>query len=272
MEFGVWHWRLVVGGLGVLLVMITGGCTAVLRSDPELQPVVMAVQASVGLPVTASRNSDLLANAADRCGGERVSFGGGLEDDAAVTLDVVRFRTEEATVRAAHQLTPAWVSRSVRDRAVAPPVPVAAPVGVPSAAMVWHYDARVAPAEAAATGVPAVPVLLVTVSAGRVVAVVESLGVPADQHADLVRQILSAAWALPDRTCWGQEPMGAPRTSDAGYVVWGTALLVVLSGIMLLPAAIVASWRAGERRTRVVLSLLWLGCVLLTSGWLLLAR
>jgi hypothetical protein len=255
------------------LVWAALGCTTSLRADPQLSRVVEAAIAPVGVPATGYQPGDLLRHAPGWCGGQRVSFGGRPADGTAVTLEVVRFRDAGAAAHAVHHLTPAWVLQRLGDRAISPPQPRPPPPGAPPA-VVWvlQYNSRVPSAEQAVTGVSVVPVTLAALQAHQVVAVVESLGLAAERHADLLNRVVAAAVALPDRNCWGQEPIGPAAASEATYVVWGTALLVVVSGIVLLPIVTLASWSAGERQTSLALSLVWFGLGLLLSGWLLLVR
>jgi hypothetical protein len=263
-----WWPTVAIPVLILLTASAAAGCAGPVRTDPMLVPVVEAASAPAGLPIVAYRSGDLLRNEAGRCGGQRVSFGGRPEDGAAFTLEVVRFRDAEAAARAAARMTPAWLTRHVAARAVAPPEFLDTDVGGPPEAITTlRYDARVGAAERTATGVSEVSVLLTAARVDRVVAVVESIGLPAERQAEVMRQVADAALTLPDRNCWGQEPIAAPAHSDAAYVVWGGLLLLVLSGIVLLPIAALASWSAGARRRSLAMGLLWLGMALLGGLW-----
>jgi hypothetical protein len=262
-------WASAVIPVLLLTACAAAGCSTVGRSDPLLGSVVEAAIAPAVLPVTAYRSGDLLLQESGRCGGQRVSFGGRPEDGAAITLEVVRFRDAATAARAAAQLTPARLRRHVGDRAASLPELVEPTAGTPPEVVTaLRYDGRVPAAERAASGVGVVPALLTAARADRVVALVESIGLPDDRQAEIIRHVADAALALPDQNCWGQEPVGAEGATEVTYLAWGTLLLLVLSSIVLLPIAALASWDAGVRRRSVTAGLLWLGIILLSSLWL----
>jgi hypothetical protein len=264
-----WWASIVFPVLVLLTAWAAAGCAGAVRTDPMLSSVVEAASAPTGLPIVAYRSGELLRNEAGRCGGQRVSFGGRPEDGAAFTLEVVRFRGAETAAQAAARMTPAWLTRHIAERVASPPEFLESEAGDSSdAAITVRYDARVAPAERAATGLSEVPVLLSVARAGRVVAMIESIGLPAESQAEVMRHVADAALALPDRNCWGQEPVAAPNRSEVAYVVWGGLLLLVLSGVVLLPIAALASWSSGARRRSLTIGLLWLVMALFGGLWL----
>ena len=269
------RWRPAAAYLIALLLgtCVASGCAAPVRQDPVLDPVSRGATAALGLPATDYRSDNLLRGADGRCGGQRAHFGGRPEDGADVSLRLVRFRDRAAAAWAVATLDRTALAQLLGDRIAMPLVPANPDRPLPPEVVAaLAYGSRLVPAERAATGLTALPVSVLLVQAGPVVALVESLGLAPEAEQRLAHDLVGAVGQLPERDCWGWEPSADDRQSEGAAALSGLGLLLLLTGVMVLPIVALATGGAARRRQRALVGLLWLGTVLVLVLWLVPAR
>ena len=191
--------RMLLVGLMAALLAQSVACLGTLRSDKAAEAIAAVPEPELGLPVRHSYRHWLLRGESGWCGGQEVRYGGDPEDPAVATLRVVTFRDGDAAARAFDRLTPGYLYGVLRGRMTGVPRPFEYPERLDADEVaVLEYDVRLPLIIS-----PDVTVLgqLTSLRAGRVVVLIESIGVPPEQLVPAVREITRAANRLPATGC-----------------------------------------------------------------------
>jgi hypothetical protein len=117
-------------------------------------------------------------------------------------LRLARFRDTDAASRTATRLTPGALEQYVNDRMVMPPSPIVPPLPMPEEVeLTLEYGKGIAPTRDGASSLHALPVSLVLLKAGSLVALIESIGLSPERQQRLVADVVRAAKQLPPRGC-----------------------------------------------------------------------
>lgn len=187
------RWYTVRGGLlcgGVLVWgLVAMACLGTLTDDAIAQAVTLAPRGSLDLPLRDNKIHWLLRGQPGWCGAHEARFGGDTDDPAILTVRAVRFRDQASASRGFATLTPTYLGLVLRDRVSTVPSLVSDPLPLPGdQSTVLEYQVRAVPEMASWVDVRG---QLTVLRAGRVVLVLESIGVAPEQ-------LLSAADRLTD--------------------------------------------------------------------------
>ena len=152
---------------------------------------MLAPRDVIDLPLHESRPYWLLRSQPGWLSAHEVRYGGDPEDPAVATIRAVRFRDDESAGRAFAHLTPSYLHLLLRDRMTHAPRPFEYPVPLPGDEVaVYEYGVRL-PAEIARE--VQLSGQMTAVRAGRVVLLIESIGVPPEQLVPTVESLVNAA-------------------------------------------------------------------------------
>lgn len=167
-----------------------GGCLGSLHRDPAAEAIALAVRAPLRLPVRESRTYWLLRAQDGWEGAHEVRYGGNPGDTAMAVVRAVRFRTDAAAARGFARLTPAYLRLAFRDRLTWGPRPVPYPPPLPGdRTAVTEYGVRLPPEDhRRLTG------QMITVLAGTVVLLIDSIDLPPAQLLLAITQLTRAAY------------------------------------------------------------------------------
>lgn len=180
--------RLVLPVLAVAL--LAGGCLGVLTRDRAAEAIALAPREPLDLPVRDSRPYWLLRTQAGWAGAHEIRFGGNPSDPAVAAVRAVRFDDESAAAGAFAHLTPAYLYLVFRDRMTGEPHPFEYPQPLAGDTVaVWLYGVRL-PAEQHDTELLG---QLTAVRAGRVVLLIDSIGVAPDRLVPAVSRLVQTA-------------------------------------------------------------------------------
>ncbi len=180
----------------VLAALAACGCLGVLERDRGAEAIAFAPREPLDLPARESRPYWLLRTEAGWAGAHEVRFGGNLSDPAVAVVRAVRFRDEDAAARAFARLTPAYLYLVFRDRMTWEPRLFDYPEPLPGDAVtVWEYGVRLPSEQHDAELIGQ----MTAVRAGRVVLLVESIGVTPDHLVPAVEQLVQAAGRVSSR-------------------------------------------------------------------------
>jgi hypothetical protein len=260
---------------GVCLVLLIGwagiGCQSQQPPDSTLNLLVQVSALALDLPASDQQFDGLLRDDGGWCSGRRASYVGAPEAGIAVTVRLARFRDPATAARASGTITPVALTRSVQDRSATQVQQVDPPVVLSDAVVTaYDYGLRVS-LEDREPDVIVVPVSLLVLQAGQVVAVVESIGLEPSRQETLLGALARISPREAARECWTTQPIAGSGATDHYYAAWGVLLLIVLGGVVLLPIAAVTTLARGDQWSGVTLGAVWLGFVVVLSLWLALA-
>ena len=176
--------------------LAASACLGTLRADPTAEAIARVPQPEIGLVEREHRRHWLLRGESGWCGSYEVRYGGDPEDPAVATIRTVVLRTPESAMRAHGRLTPTYLYRALSGRMTGLPQPFDYPERLDGDEVaVYQYDVRL-------------PFLLspdlrlvgqlTVIRAGRVVFLIESIGVSPEQLVPAVRELVRAANRLPE--------------------------------------------------------------------------
>jgi hypothetical protein len=178
----------------VVNASLAAGCLGGLRHDTASEAVALAPRQTLALPVRENQPHWLLHGQPGWCGAQEVRYGGAGDDPAVAAVRAARFRDDATATQAFSRLTAQHLYLTLRDRIVGPPRPFDYPQPLAGDEVaVMLYDARLPPSlgpDVSLTG------QLTVVRAGRVVLLIESIGVHPEQLVPAVMQLTDAAAAL----------------------------------------------------------------------------
>jgi hypothetical protein len=183
----------------LIAVLSAVACLGTLAADPRAERVALAPEAELGLPIRDSRRHWLLRGEPGWCGGHEVRYGGEPDDPAVIAVRSALFRDIDSAVAAYNQLTPTYLYNIQRGRIVDVPRPIEPLQPLAGDAVsVTLYDVRLPLVNG-----PDATLLgqFTTVRAGRVVLLLESIGVPWERLVPAVRELVRAANRLPSDEC-----------------------------------------------------------------------
>jgi hypothetical protein len=154
------------------------------------EAVALAPASTLNLPVRDSRPYWLLRRQPGWVGAHKVIFGGAASDRGRTIIRVARFRDEASAKLAAARLTPTYMQRLWPAEMQTAPQPVAFPVPLPDdTVLVTEYGLRLPPREAPPE---TVLVQLIVLRVGRIVIVIDSVGVPRAELAPVAEALVRA--------------------------------------------------------------------------------
>ena len=174
--------------------LLWGGCLGTLRHDPAAEAITLAPHEVLDLPLHERRTYWLLRSQPGWVSAHEVKFGGEEGDPGVATIRAAIFRDADAAGRAFARLTPEYLYLLLRDRMSWAPRPFAYPVPLPGDEVaVTEYGVRLPPELT-----PHVTLVgqMTAVRAGRVVILVESIGVPPEQLVPAIEALTEAAYRL----------------------------------------------------------------------------
>jgi hypothetical protein len=174
-----------------LLGALLAGCLGTLTADPDAEAITLVPEDELDLPAHGGYRNWLLRGERGWCGAHETRFGGDPDDPGVATVRAVVFRTMEDARHGHDRLTPGYLHAVLRGRMVDAPEPFDYPEPLPGdAARTFLYDVRLPLVYAPDQGIPG---QLTTVRAGRVVLLIESIGVHPPQLVPAIREMVRAA-------------------------------------------------------------------------------
>ncbi len=190
------RWCVVV--LLAVAVPLTAGCLGTLPRDPAVEQITRAPGDALHLPLREDRRYWLLRSQPGFVSAHEARFGGDPEDSAVLVVRAVRFDDIPLAARAFARLTPEYIHRVLRDRMTGLPRLFTYPTELPGdESTVSLYGVRLPPEW---IGVQ-IEGQMTTLRAGRVVLLIESIGVMPDRLVPALDDITRAARELGDG-CW----------------------------------------------------------------------
>lgn len=174
--------------------LLCGGCLGTLRHDPTAEAITLAPRDALDLPLRDSRTYWLLRSQPGWVSAHETKFGGEEDDPGVATIRAVIFRDVAAAAHGFARLTPDYLFLLLRDRMTWRPRPSAYPVLLPGDEVaVTEYGVRLPPELA-----PHVTLTgqITAVRAGRVVLLIESIGVDPEQLVPAVAELTRAAYGV----------------------------------------------------------------------------
>lgn len=176
-------------------MMLSAGCLGTLRADPAVEAIARVPEAELSLAPREDHRHWFLRGESGWCGAHELRYGGDPSDPAVDTVRAVLFKSDNQAQRAFDRLTPKYLLSLLRGRMNDVPRPTEYPEPIPGdAARVMEYDVRLTVANS-----PDITLYgqLTAVRAGRVVILMESIGVPPEQLVPAIREMVRAAYRLP---------------------------------------------------------------------------
>jgi hypothetical protein len=183
----------------LLVVVLATACLGTLEVDPRAESIALVPQAELDLPLHESRRHWLLRGEPGWCGGHEVRYGGDPADPAVASVRVVVLRDVEAAEHAFNRLTPTYLHNTLRGKILDVPQPFDYPEPLPGDAVsVTEYKVRLPLVDAPDAMLSG---QLTAVLAGRVVFLIESIGVHPEHLVPAIRELVRAANRLPPGEC-----------------------------------------------------------------------
>lgn len=171
------------------------GCLGTLQRSEEAAGIAGVAAGALRLPIQESRPHWFLRQEAGWLGAHRIRFGGRAEDEGLTVVRAAVFTDESSASAALARITPAYTYALWHSRMEAPPRTVPFPVSIPGDEVrITEYQPRLSPEETE-QGLQ-LSVQLISLRAGRVVVVIESIGVPREKLAPVTERLVEAARAL----------------------------------------------------------------------------
>jgi len=191
--------RALITALLAAAALQAAACLGGLGDSRAARSVALAPEAALELAVRADQADWLLRSQGGWCGARSVRFGGDSEDPAAFEVHAVLFRSVAQATHAYTRLTPEYLALIYRDRMTRPPRPFAYPEALAGdASATTLYGVRLPPPFSAEIDLSG---QLTTLRAGRVVLLLDSVGVTPDRFVPAVERLARAASALDPAAC-----------------------------------------------------------------------
>lgn len=175
-----------------LIALSGAACLGALPHDAAMERVASAPRQALALPQYESRPYWLLRAQSGWVSGHEIRFGGDPGDGAIAVVRTVRFRDDATAASAWARLTPDYLNLLLRDRVTWAPRPFAYPGQLAGDQVsTLLYGVRLPP-EMAATGMELTG-QLTAIRTGRVVLLIESIGVTPDRLIPAVEALTRAA-------------------------------------------------------------------------------
>lgn len=179
--------------LGAALALALTGCLGTLRHERDAERVAQAAGTALELPAHDARPHWLLRQEPGWLGAHRVAFGGREMDRASTVVRTAVFADAAAASAALARLTPVYAHTLWPRRMREEPRVVAYPFAIPGDEVrTMEYPLRTAPEDDPGEELI---VQLVALRTGRTVAVIESIGVPAEELPPVAAALVAAAQA-----------------------------------------------------------------------------
>ena len=186
--------RWCVAALLAVAALVCGGCLGTLPHDPTAEAIVLAPRDVLRLPLHENHPYWLFRSQPGWMSAHEVRFGGDPKDPAVATIRAALFRDSEAAVRAFARFTPAYLYLLLRDRMTGEPRPFDYPAPLSSDELaVSEYAVRLPPEVARYLTLVG---QLTLARAGRVVLLMESIGLSLDQIVTTLDELCRAAYRL----------------------------------------------------------------------------
>ncbi len=189
--------RGLVAGLLVVTLLMGGGCLGTLRHDPATQALALTAGTPLDLPLRESRPYWLLRSQPGWISAFEAGFGGEPGDGGIAVVRTVLFRDVSAARRAFGRLTPEYLFLLLGDHMQRRPEPWPYPADLPGDEVTTAtYDTLVSPGEKEPIHITG---QLVAVRSGRVVVLIDSVGVQPEQLISTLDTLSRAARGMGDR-------------------------------------------------------------------------
>jgi hypothetical protein len=173
------------------LALVAAGCLGGLRYDREAEAIASAPHGPLRLPVRENRAYWLLRGEAGWQAAHEIRYGGDPGDEALFLVRAVRFRDEQAAIRAFARLGYDYLFRIYRDRMVRAPSPMVYPEPLPGdESLVGAFMVRFPGNEWAEEPLYG---QITAIRSGAVVILVESIGVEPARFVPAVDTIIHTA-------------------------------------------------------------------------------
>jgi len=185
--------------VAALLLLCATSCLGTLTESQDAQLVAETPGDELDLPLHDSGKHWLLRGESGWCGAHEALFGGDPHDAAVATVRAAVMRDVDAAARGFERLTGTYIYSLLRSRMNDVPEPVEYPDPLDGDDItVLRYPVRLPPVYA-----PEFVLMgqMTAVRAGRVVLMIESIGVRPEHLVPAVRELVRAAYRLPASGC-----------------------------------------------------------------------
>ena len=182
------RWRLVA--LAGAIILLSAGCLAPGRRDSPAAAIALSARDALELPVRQQRAHWLLREASGWTDTRLVAYGGDTNDPGTALVYAAYFRSADAAARARARLTASYLHGLWHERMTGEPQPADYPEPLPGDQVaVLAYPARLPPEWRGSEMFGQ----LTAVRAGRVVFLIDSVGVTPDRFVPAVTALVDAA-------------------------------------------------------------------------------